>query len=224
MSIDTATWIFVSIMSTGVFVWTWSLTKARRLGLAPRQVDSWPDEGGLEFETENGEVTVRGEPERLGKALMRSLRQSILSTLGASFRVTEQTPERLTFEKVGAIVCNQPAGLYFTEADLSFLPLGDGNVQVSYCLGYERLVHLLRKIALSIIWGIGLPAMLIAANLIWFFVVQSKDPSVRWQVFQTLQIAHALWPPFMFIAFYTMGRRQSKIFMENLIASIEELD
>ena len=224
MSTDTASWIFVAIMSTGVFVWTWSLTKARRLGLAPKQVDRWPDEGGLEFETETGEVTVRGEPEKLGKALVRSLRQSVLSMMGASFRVTEQTPERLTFEKVGAIVCNQPAGLYFTEADLSFLPLGDGTVQVSYCLGYERLVHLLRKIALSIIWGVGLPVMLIVGNLIWYFVVQSNDPSVRWQVFQTLQIAHALWPPFMFIAIYRMGRRQSKIFIENLITSVEELD
>lgn len=224
MSTDTASWVFVSIMSIGVFVWTWSLTKARRLGLAPKQVDRWPDEGGLEFETETGEVTVRGEPEKLAKDLIRSLRQSVLSTMGASFRVTEHTPVRLTFEKVGALMCNQPPGLYFTEADLTFLPLGDGNVQVSYCLGYERLVHLLRKIALSIIWGAGLPAMLIAGNLIWFFVVQSPNPNVRWQVFQTLQIAHALWPPFMFIAFYRMGRRQSKIFIENLIVSNEELD
>lgn len=224
MSVDTASWIFVSIMSTGVFVWTWSLTKARRLGLAPKQVDRWPDEGGLEFETETGEVTVRGEPEKLGKALMRSLRQSPLLMTGASFRVTEHTPERIAFEKIGAIMCNQPPGLYFTEADVSFLPLGDGTVQVSYCLGYERLVHLLRRIALCIIWGAGLPTMVIAGTAIWFFVVQSPNPSVRWQVFQTLQIGHALWPPFLFIAFYRMGRRQSKIFMENLIASNEELD
>ncbi len=66
--------------------------------------------------------------------------------------------------------------------------------------------------------------MVIVGTLIWFLVVQSNAPTVRWQVFQTFQIAHALWPPFLVMWFYRIGRRQSRAFVENLVSSIEVLD
>ncbi len=144
--------------------------------------------------------------------------------MGVIFKVTKRTCQRLILEKAGAMICNQPPGLYFSEAEFGFTPVGDGNVRVTYCLGYERVVRLLRRVALYVILGVGLPTILIIGMALWYFVVQSNDPIVRWQVFQTLQIAHALWPPFLIMWFYRIGRRQSKNFIESLIASIEVLD
>jgi hypothetical protein len=80
------------------------------------------------------------------------------------------------------------------------------------------------QVALLIDRRVGLPVTVIVGSVIWLFVVQSENPNVRWQVFQTLQIGHALWPPFMFMWFYHAGRRQSKNFIENLIASVDEAD
>lgn len=224
MSPDAASWVFFSILSTGVVVWTWSLTRALRLGLTQQETDRWPPEEGSVFDTEAGEVTIRGEPATLSKELIHSLQQSIPPILGAFFKVTERTSERIVVEKTGALMCNQPAGLYFSEAEFGFLPLGDGTVRVSYRLGYERIVRVLRRVSLSLIWGAGLPTMVIVGAVLWLFVVQSNDPTIRWQVFQTFQIVHVLWPPFLIMWFYRIGRRQSRAFVENLIASVEVLD
>jgi len=65
---------------------------------------------------------------------------------------------------------------------------------------------------------------LIMGLLIWFLVVQSDNATIRWQVFQTLHIAHALWPPFLVMWYYRIGRRRSRVFVENLISSAESLD
>lgn len=224
MDTDTTRLVYASIMAIGVFVWLWSLIKALRLGKATGLADRVSFDEDSEFDTETGEVAVHGEPESLSKALVRTLRQPGVGIFGALFKVTERTANRVSLKKTGPIICNQPTGLYFTEAELNFEPTGKGVVRVSYCLGYARLVRLLRKVALSIILGIGLPLTVIIGSLIWLFVVQSDDPKVRWQVFQTIQIGHALWPPFLFMWFYSVGRRQSKNFVENLIASVDEED
>jgi hypothetical protein len=74
-----------------------------------------------------------------------------------------------------------------------------------------------------LILGIGLPTLLMVGALVWFFVIPSPVPGMRWQVLQTLQIAHALWPPFLVMWFYSAGRRQSKILIENTLSSTEIL-
>ena len=224
MDSDAANLVFVAIMATGIAVWLWSLAKALRLGRSPRQPDHLTVSQATEFDTETGEVTIRGDPASISKDLVRSLRQPNVGMFGTLFRVTERSSERLAIEKTGPLICNQPAGLYFSEADFRFVPVGDDTVRVSYRLGYGRLVRLLKKIALCIIFGAGLPTILVVGSVIWLFVVQSGDPTVRWQVFQAFQIVHALWPPFLSMWFYTLGRRHSKVFVENLIASVEALD
>lgn len=205
-------------------VWLWSLRKAVRLGLASTDADRVAFEDDSRFDSETGEVTVRGEPGSLSKVLVRTLRQPGVGMFGALFKVTERTSKRVVLEKTGPIICNQPAGLYFSEAELNFEPTGRDTVRVWYRLGYARIARLLKKIALIIILAAGLPMLVLVGTLVWLFVVQSEDPIVRWQVFQTFQIVHALWPPFLFTGIYRYGRRQSKAFIENLIASVEEVD
>jgi hypothetical protein len=111
--------------------------------------------------------------------------------------------------------------LYFSEAEITFENLGNETTRVSYLLGHDRLARLVKTVALSIILGIGLPVLLIVGFLIWYFVLPSEAPAVQWQVLQTLQISHALWPPFLFLWLYSAGRRQSKIYFSNLLSTLE---
>jgi hypothetical protein len=137
------------------------------------------------------------------------------------FEISERTDEKLTLRKTGPLVCNQPAGLYFSEATVTFENLGNTTTRVHYELGYERLAKRLRSIALGIILLVGLPVMLLVGITVWHFVLPSEYPAVRWQVLQTMQIGHALWPPFLAVAIYSMGRRQSKTYFSNLLSNLE---
>ena len=116
------------------------------------------------------------------------------------------------------------AGLYFSEAEFNFEPLGGDAVRVTYHLGYERLISLSRRVSLMVIFGAGLPLMLIVGAVVWFFVVNNAEPAVRWQVFQCFQIFHAIWPPFLLLSLYSMGRRHSKTFASNILATLELAD
>jgi hypothetical protein len=224
MDEDVAKLIFAAIMGVGVMVWTFSLHRALRLGLVVKQPDPLvPDEDAEvgKFESQSGTVTLRGDPQALSKALVRSLVQLQFGLFASVFKIREYEDGRIALKKIGPLVCNMPPGLHFTEAEISFERTNQGTVQVSYRLGYARLVRLLRKIALCFILVIGLPTIFLVGAIVWLLVIPSPIPGVRWQVLQTLQIGHALWPPFMFMWFYSLGRRQSRTLIENVISSIE---
>jgi hypothetical protein len=223
MNAEVARLIFIGIMVCGVLVWLWSLQMALAIGRNRENLD-WrmlDEQRPAQANTERGAKTVRGSPETLSAALARSLVQLNIGTFGALFEVVERTPERILLKKTGPLMCNQPAGLYFSEAEITFEDLGNGTTRVSYTLGYDRLARRVKLVALGIILGIGLPTLLIVGGLIWYFVLPSQNPAVQWQVVQTLQIAHALWPPFLFIWLYRAGRRQSKTCFSNLLSTLE---
>jgi hypothetical protein len=159
----------------------------------------------------------------LSKAVLRSLAQFFFGMFASVFKIQQYDDGRIVLKKTGPLVCNLPPGLYFTEAEISFQDAAPGTVEVTYRLGYGRLIVKLRQIALGIILGIGLPVIVIVGAVIWFFVIPSPVPGMRWQVLQTLQIVHALWPPYMILWFYSIGRRQSKTLIENVISSAEIL-
>jgi hypothetical protein len=164
---------------------------------------------------------VRGTPAGLSKSLARALTQLNVGGFNSLFEVTQRTNEKLTLRKTGPLACNQPAGLYFSEASVKFENLGNNSTRVRYELGYERLAKRMRSISLGIILLVGLPVMLVVGGLIWHFVLPSENPAIRWQVLQTLQIAHALWPPFLLVTIYSIGRRQSKTYFSNLLSNLE---
>jgi hypothetical protein len=219
----TATAVFAAIMGTGFVVWAYSLIKALQIGRESTAMEGWQPVGPLSgtSSTISGERILHGDPERLSKALGRSLLQVNIGLFGSLFEVVERTAQRIVLKKTGPLVCNQPAGLYFSEAEIHFQPIGGGAVRVSYQLGYERLARRLKSVALAIIVGLGLPVMLAVGGVVWRLVIPSQDPAVRWQVFQCFQIAHALWPPFLIIGMYSMGRRHSKTFVSNLLTTLE---
>ncbi|HEV8070514.1 MAG TPA: hypothetical protein VGP76_22560 [Planctomycetaceae bacterium] len=226
MDEDVAKLIFVVIMAAGVTAWAVSLSRALRLGRPARQPQpSLSDENAefSQFEWQTGTVTLRGNREALSKALLRSLAQLQFGFFASIFRMQQYDDGRIVLKKVGPLVCNLPPGLYFTEAEISFQQTNAGTVEASYRVGFGRLLRKLRRITLGIILGIGLPVMLLVGSAVWLFVIPSPMPGLRWQVLQTLQIAHALWPPFLIMWLYSIGRRQSKTLIENVIASTELL-
>ncbi len=226
MEQSTATLVFAAIMGSGFLIWSYSLFKALSVGNESPADDPWKP--GAEFPgsstTQFGERTVHGDPEKLSKTLAKALVNVNIGMFGTLFELVERTNKRVVLKKTGPLICNQPAGLYFSEAEFNFEPLGGDAVRVTYQLGYDRLIRLSRRISLLIIFGIGLPLQLIVGAVIWFFVVNNAEPAVRWQVFQCLQIFHAIWPPFLFLSLYSMGRRHSKTFASNILATLELAD
>ena len=134
-------------MGTGLLVWLLSLVVALRLGRregdesgfsAHRFSSSELDSGGP---VEAGERVVRGDPEKISREIVRAFLQGHLG--GASlFEVLERTPRRVVLKKTGPLVVNQPAGLYFSEAEFDLDPLGGDEVRVRYALGFARLVRM----------------------------------------------------------------------------------
>ncbi len=210
-------------MTGGFLVWLWSLQKALAIGrrMTPRDWRLLPEQQPALADTESGARTVRGEPEMLSQTLARSLTQLNIGGFMPLFEITERTSDRIALKKTGPLVCNQPSGMYFSEAEITLEYLGNDTTRVAYVLGFDRLVRRVKTIALSIMLGIGLPVLLIVGAVIWFVVIPSPDPAARWQVFQTLQIVHALWPPFLFLWLYSSGRRQSKTYFSNLLSTLE---
>jgi hypothetical protein len=220
MDENVAKLVFAAIMTIGFLVWLWSLQKALGLGRSRVKAD-WrmvPEEPPA-ADGETGSRTVRGEPGQLSQALARTLLEHGNNPAGPAFEITERSSRRIELKT--ASNTSQTAGSYFSEAVIDFERVGGDTTRVSYTLTYDRLLRRTRRIALAIIFGVGLPLMVILGGVIWFAVIPSASPAVRWQVLQTLQIAHGLWPPFLVIGVYNSGRRQSKMYFSNLLSTLE---
>jgi hypothetical protein len=142
-----------------------------------------------------GTVQVRGESGPLGEEVAGRL----AADLGGTFVVRQERD---------ALVCTNtlsPAFSHFGWANVSRAVLrltsaGAGRSQVAYELDARPLQRRLGKIGLLLVFTAGLPTLVIVGAVIWYFVLPSQMPAVRWQVFQTLQIVHALWPPFLVLS------------------------
>jgi hypothetical protein len=220
MDENAAKLIFAAIMTIGFLVWLWSLQMALGLG-RPRAKTDWRmvPEDPMDSDVETGSRTVRGEPEQVSQALARMLMEHGNNPAGPAFEITERTSRRIAL-KSGA-KAHQTAGAYFSEAIIDFERVGGDSTRISYKLTYDQLLRRTRRIALAIIFGVGLPLMVILGGIIWFTVIPSVAPAVRWQVLQTLQIVHGLWPPFLVMGIYTSGRRHSQMYFSNLLSTLE---
>ena len=233
----TAQAVFFAIMGVGVVVWAWSLNRAASLGHSRAReqenddpfADNYADTGFNQFSDRQdvitGQKTVRGTCDSVSRSLAKALLNTTVPGMFAGlFEIVEQTPQTLLIRKTGPLVCNQPTGLYFSEAEFRFERESEHTVVVHYCIGFDRLAAGLRRIAIGIIMGVGLPIMILVGCLIWFLVISSDNPDVRWQVFQAFHIGHALWPPFLIISFYRSGRKHSRTHIANLLTTVDLMD
>lgn len=226
MDENSAKLIFAGIMGLGFAVWLVSLFKAIRLGQGATPVDAETfDQLQSEApDSQYGTLTLRGDPDDLAAKLAQTLAQGYGGMFAALFAIKKFDGGRVAMKKTGPVLCNQPTSLYYSDAEFSFERADHEKSKATYRLGYARLSRLTKRIVFGIILGIGLPVMLIVAGLIWFLVIPNNQPAVRWQVLQTLQIAHALWPPYLFLGIYSKGRRDSKTLVENVLQSLELME
>ncbi len=228
MSVELTQIIFAGVMFLAVIVWAISFRKAARLGQGTRTAtESWPmarfdEPEPLSDIDVTGIQTVRGSRSEVSRLLGRTLLDSGVPGVFASlFEITERTDERIQIRKTGPLICNQPTGMYFSEAVFDLKRIGPDSVEVHYRLGFERLLKGMRRTALAFIIGIGLPVLLIVGGVVWIYVVNNPNQVVRWQVFQTLQVAHVLWPPFLLTGLFNSGRRHTRTWISNVLRSVE---
>lgn len=227
--------VFAGIMSVAAVVWVISLRLALQLkALPPPDVDPFApftaeptgattsDIRSSNLPAIQGQRTVQGSPESVSAALARAMAQTGYPGLFSRlFTIDEHTAQRLVIRKTGPLVCNQPTGMYFSELEFQFVSQGENRVLVTYQIGFKRLRRQLRRTALILILGVGLPVISILGSLIWLLVVSHPNPFVRWQVLQSLQAVHVLWPPFLVIYFYGAGRRHARTWVSNVLGSID---
>ncbi|QDT68285.1 hypothetical protein MalM25_12060 [Planctomycetes bacterium MalM25] len=168
-----------------------------------------------------GEAVVSGSQQGVSKAILRSLRQPSLGMVGVGFNAVEQNDGLLRVEKVGAQICNQPQGLWFSEAEFRFEPAGEGETRVQYVLGNEAIDRRLRGVSMMLVFMVALPVLVAVLGAVWFWVVNSANPALRWQVFQAAQVVHALWPPLLLVGFLRMANRAPSVYVDNLLASLD---
>lgn len=231
----TAQITFGVILSLMVLAWAISLRKASLLGRQALATGEDPFapltfEPTSESTIESGDgvrnsQTVRGRTEDVSLAIVDQFtRTAVPGNYATIFEVTEATSDKVVVRKTGPLMCNQPTGMYFSEAEFDLRQLGDDVVEVSYELGFERFRKRVRTICLGLIVGVTLPVMIIAGFVIWFLVVSSENPGVRWQVFQTLQLTHLIWPPFLLIWMYGSGQTHSNTYVSNMLRALRPAD
>ena len=79
-----------------------------------------------------GHQNCAGEPETLSAALAQTLVQLNIGTFGSLCEIVERSPRRIVLQKTGPMICNQPAGMLFSEAEKTFESLGHDTTRVSY--------------------------------------------------------------------------------------------
>ena len=226
MSIETARIIFLGIIVVSGFVWLISLSLALRIGRSATQnhdVD-WQHPNQPADDDQTGHVTVPGEPASVCDRLARTILDANLKSTGAAYKIVERTGNRLVIEQVGKYRVHGQPGICFTRGEFHFSSSHYNQVEVEYQLHYDRFTQQQRRIALGLILLLGLPTMVALSLLMWHYVIPNPNQAIRWQVLQTLQLIHVIWPPFLPIGIYNFGRRSAKIWVETLLATLQIAD
>lgn len=212
MTPENAQITFIILFVVACFIWMLSLWFSLRIGEFRRSV--WQDY--QKFHGPSGEVPCGMPAEEFFTRIKKLMRYQAMSINIVRFSVSEESENSITFEKLGPMACNLPAGLMFTSVNLQMAEQ-NGQQIVRYQVNQRPVFSVFKKIALGICLFLGISALMILSALIWYFCVQSKNQVARWQVFQMLQISHVLWPPFLLVAISWQMQRGVKFFLENVI-------
>ncbi len=218
MNLLTAQIVFLAIMTIGVCVWCHSLVRALQLGQSDDDVKDpstvLPEVSVSQADRIVGSCLVRGDQETVSRAIAKALLQH-----GTTFEVTERTVDRVVANRTLS-AHRDPNATQCDGLGFALRPAGEGAVEIVYYVDFSDRRRRLRKAIFGIIFCLGLPLLLAVGLCIWLFVVPSETPGVRWQVFQTLQVSHALWPPFMLIHRYRAAVANGQAFVTNLMTSV----
>jgi hypothetical protein len=193
--------LFFVIWGTGLVLWAVALRRSLAYLRSPQWKESLPgedpvgDPGASSPGLRHGVVDMAGE----AQALREEAAWRLAAELGGTF-VVRQERDALVCTNTLPPAFSQVGWANVSRAVLRLTSAGVGRSRVVYELDARPLQRRLGKIGIVVVFAAGLPTLLIVGALIWYLVLPSRMPAVRWQVCQTLQIVHALWPPFMVLS------------------------
>jgi len=219
MTVQTAQVLFLAIAGAMFVVWAVATRFAfSRLYPSRREGENYDPAAELDPELVRGEVELTGDRETLSRKIAERL-AAATGIAGASFlRITSRTAERVAFERIPGATTER-AGPAFVSGEVTLVPDGP-RVRARYSLSLHRFARTMRLVTYLVcfVYGglfvIGVPA------LVWLFVVHNEDERVRWQVFQTAQMIHGVWPPFLIGYLNDRLRRAAGAFLETLLSNL----
>jgi hypothetical protein len=201
MSRETAQQVVFGITAVGAVMWVLSvnlLAKSARLMRPAKQ------EGFNEAPAQKplaGRVEVEGDVKALSARAARVLASGALGPL----KIMERTDGRIVFERLEPTIANQARHRWFRRGELRFTALRPNQTQIEWSVepvGFQRLLWAGTSFQIA-----ALVALTVGCWVMSTYVVPSPEPAVRWQSLQMLQVAHVLWPPFLFASLYRTGVR-----------------
>jgi len=197
MTAELAQAIFFIIWGAGLVVWVLGLR--RSVAFLRREDefgDVWGSPAAGREHVDPGKVTGEREAEASAQALREELVGRLSTALGSTFVVRERS-DGLELTNTLPPAFSRLGWSNVSRATLHVRGVGLARSEVAYELDLRPLRRRLGGIALVVVLAAGLPTLVLVGGLIWRLVIRSEHPAVRWQVFQTFQVAHALWPPFL---------------------------
>ncbi len=195
MNPSTAELVLYGITAVSVLVWVEGLrflTATIRRGRNNVEQFTLPEE-------QTPPNIVHGSAEVEGRAA--ELSQKAAALLAAkSMRICQRTDELIEFETPSEYLPGQTRALLTMQGQMRFTPLSDRTTRVDYALAVPRPRILL--ILGFVFQTLGFLAIVSGFAVIYFLVVPSPNPAVRWQTLQMIQVVHFLWPPFLFAGIY----------------------
>ena len=164
-----------------------------------------------------GELEAEGEPEGLSRRIAESLAAGA-GPLAQGFKLTERTEGRIAFERAMPGAISGRAQAVIDSGLVTFERTASGKVRIAYAAKVERQLRVTR-IGLLVCLAAGLVALCVGAALVWVLVIPSETPGVRWQVFQTLQVAQFLWEPWLFLGLRRRGKRIAKAYLDTIVSN-----
>ncbi|MEM7477461.1 MAG: hypothetical protein AAF483_20950 [Planctomycetota bacterium] len=219
MSQATTEQIFYILFGVAGALWMLSLWMSLRIGQI--RFSSWQDYE--QFHGPSGEVSVKSSKDAFLPQLRKALREQAMKANMVKFSSYDEDESGVSYKRLGALMCNLPNGLIFREVRFDYVE-ERGQGKIRYQLNVMPAIRVFRNVSLAICLFVGVPLLILVPALIWYFVVQSQNQYVRYQVFQMLQMGHFLWMPFLFAMVSRQISRASSFYIENVIEEADELE
>jgi hypothetical protein len=210
MDTEAAQLVLRAITALAAVVWLlglWFLLASCRLG--QKKEDQTVAEDSFEALPRNsltGSAEVDGEARALATKAALVLASATASPFGP-VKIVEKADHRIRFTSVGMGTAS-----WFCEGQLSFTPVGQRRTSIAW--GIELTPRNWLLWLGGAFQVAGLIALVTGYWAIDTFFVSSPNPSLQWQTLQMLQVAHFLWPPFLFGALYRVRRRTVEAHLE----------
>ncbi|MHC4199493.1 MAG: hypothetical protein ACYSU0_05835 [Planctomycetota bacterium] len=215
MPIETAQVIFFAVAAPVWLVWligTWFALSRLRPSTPRELIPGGPDARDVL----TGEAELTGDAEAVSKKIAEQLIAATSMGGMSGVKITERTRERVAFEKVKG---GGHAGAAFDSGLVTLEAQGD-KVRVRYAVSQKRIARTMRILTYLMCFAYGGIFVIGAPLLIWLFVVNSENANVRRQVWQTFQMLHGVWPPFLvgFLSGFT--RKRTAGVVDTLLANL----